>query len=344
MWIRREPKTKAPIRVPRWVCALAIALGSTGLVIQAVIDAYQAVNPQMDWPTWLLQVWQMALPTGFTMAFAAIGGCLLFARRWFTAVILYALVGCYMAYTASNSMDFVANQTVARTQAHMARQADIKDITRLQNETALKERTAATENLWRTYNAARTTSEKGQALLKIEEITSKPLDLQQTEVQVVQSGSGGILNRWLDWRPGAVQETKAVAFPILVSIGKALAITLGFAFWPPSTAAAERWKSQRPKVGKFPDGLETERKFTKLQAREDILKAGKAGAQIESNRELSDRWGVTESCASKWLSDFRREGLIKRERHGKFMAVKVTAPDLNGSLPVAINGNGRVHA
>jgi ribosomal protein S25 len=324
---------RAPIRVPKWVCILAIALGSIGLVVQAVIDAFQAVHPTMDWPTWLLQVWQMSLPTGFTMAFAAIGGCLLFARRWFVALILYALVGCYMAYTASNSIDFVANQTVSHTRAAMARQADIKDITRLQNETATKERREATENLWRTYNAAKT-SEKGQVLLKIEEITSKPLDLQQSQVHVVHSGGGGIANKWLGWSPDTVQEAKAVAFPILVMIGKALGITLGFALWPPS---ADRWKKQLPKSSNLPRGSEIERKLSKDEARDDIIKAALAGARIESNRELADRWGVSEGCACKWLSDFRREGIIKRERRGRFMAV--TAP----ANVIALNGNGRAH-
>jgi dsRNA-specific ribonuclease len=325
---------RAPIRVPKWVCILAIALGSIGLVVQAVIDAFQSVSPSMDWPTWLLQVWQMTLPTGFTMAFAAIGGCLLFARRWLTALVLYALVGCYMAFTASNSMDFVANQTVARTQAQITRQADIRDISKRQQEIAAEERKQATESLWRTYNTTKSQADREKALIEIKEVTSKPLELQPAEIHVVQSGSGGIANKWLGWSPETVQEAKAVAFPILVMIGKALGITLGFALWPPS---AERWKKQLPKSSNLPRGSEIERKLSKDEAREDIIKAALAGARIESNRELADRWGVSEGCACKWLSDFRREGIIKRERRGRFMAV--TAP----ANVVAINGNGRVH-
>lgn len=318
---------------------MAVALGTLGLGIQAAVDIYQAVNPAMDWPTWLLQAWQMSLPTGFTMAFAGIGGCLLYARRWFVALILYALVGCYMAYTASNSMDFVSNQTVAHTRAALTREADIKSIVDLQNETAKEERKEATKELWRTYATAKTQSDRDKTLLKIEEITSKPLALQQTEVRVSKVGTGGILNRWMGWSPESVQEAKAVAFPILVMIGKALGITLGFAFWPPSTAAAERWRSQPPKPGKFPTGMEIERKVTKDEARNDIIKACQTNARIESGRELADRWGVTESCASKWLRDFRKEGIIRRERRGKFMTVQA-AP----SSVIAINGNGRAHA
>ena len=341
-----EQTTKALVRVPRWVCVLAIALGSAGLIIQAAVDVYQGVNTSMDWPTWLLQAWQMSLPTGFTMAFAAIGGCLLYARRWVVAACLYVLVGCYMAVTASNGMDFVANQTVARTQAELTKQADITSIIALQNETAVQERQTMTQNLWRTYEVARSQPEKDKALVKIQEITRAPVALVQADVQVIQSGSGGILNRWLGWDRVSIQETKALAFPVLVMIGKALGVTLGFAFWPPSTAAADRWRSQLPKSGKFPIGMETERKLTKDDARKDIMRSAEVGANIDSGRELAARWGVTESCASKWLADFRREGLIKRERRGKFMAVRATVPKLDATFPIAtsLNGNGRAHA
>lgn len=343
-WIRREPKQKVPVRVPKWACALAVFLGAAGLIIQAAVDVYQSVNPAMDWQTWGMQAWQASLPTGFALAFAAFAGALFFAGRWVVAFGLYAIVGGFMAITGTNSMDFVTNHTVLKTRAHLTRQADVKAIAEKQNDTALKERKEATDNLWRTYNTAKSGAEKDRVLLKIEEITSKPLALQQTEVEVVAVGSGGILSKYLGWSPESVQEARAVAFPLLVMVGKVLAITLGVGFWPPSTAAAERWRSQHPKVGKFPPGLETERKFTKAEAREDIIKAGKAGAYIGSNQELSDRWHVTESCTSKWLADFRKEGLIKRERHGKFMAVRVTAPDLAGEFPIALNGNGRAHA
>jgi hypothetical protein len=324
---------RALIRVPKWVCILCIVLGSSALVIQAGIDAYQAVNPQMDWPTWFLQVWQMALPTGFTMAFAAIGGCLLFARRWFTALALYLLVGCYMAYTASNSVDFMANVTVEQTRAQLTRQSDIRDISKRQQDLAAEERKQATESLWRTYSTAKSSADRDKALVEIKEITAKPLSLQAAEVHVVQTGGGGIANKWFGWSPEIIQEAKAVVFPILVMIGKALAVTLGFALWPQS---AERWRKQHPKSSEFP---ETYRKLTKDDARSDILKAAQVGALIESNNVLAERWGVTKSCASKWLSDFRREGLVKRVGHGKLIA---TQPPASAQV-FAINGNGRVH-
>ncbi len=323
------------LEVPRLVCALAILLGAAALGVQATIDIYQNVNPKMDWPTWLTQAWQMALPTGFTLIFAAFAGGAIKASRKRFAFGLYVLVCGYLAYTASNSMDFLANQTVAHTQAQIVRQSDVKAIIDIQNETVRQERKEKTETLWRTYTTAKNQADKDKVLLKIQEATQEPIALQSAEVQVVQTGSGGILNRWLGWRPESVQETKALAFPILVMIGKALAITLGIAYWPPSTAAAERWRSQLPKERNLPGFPETERKLTKLQARDDLVRMAEAGSNVESGRELADRWGVTESCASKWLRDFRKEGIIRRERRGKFMAVQAVPH---------INGNGKAYA
>lgn len=315
------------LAVPKWVCALSIILGSAALAIQAAVDIYQGVNTSMDWPTWLTQAWQMSLPTGFTLVFAAIGGCLLYARRWFVAVILYGLVGCYMAFTASNSMDFVANQTVARTQAQIAKATAAKDITEIQNATLSKERREATENLWRTYVTAKP-ADKDKVLAQIKEVTQDPLALQAPSVEVVAVGSGGILNRHLGWRPEAVQEVKALALPLLVMIGKALGITLGFAFWP--RRSAEAWKASPPArlvADAFPENL---RKLSKAEARTDLISMTAHGARVGSGRELSQRWGVNEGTVSKWLGDFAREGLIKREANGQRRGVVGTVVHLNG--------------
>ena len=208
---------------------------------------------------------------------------------------------------------------------------DMRAIADKQNEAARTERKEVLESLFRTYTSTTTKqADRDKAFVKIQEMTRETVTIQPMEVEVVQVGSGGILNRWFGWRPESVLEAKAIAWPVLSMIGKAIAVSLGFAFWP----SAERWRSQLPKASKFPNGLETERKLTKTDAREDLIRMAAAGASVESGRELADRWGVTESCASKWLRDFRREGLIKRERRGKFMAVTV---------PVHINGNGRAH-
>lgn len=320
------------LAVPKWVCALSIILGSAALAIQAGIDVYQGVDGSMTRPAQFAQAWQMVLPTGFTLVFAGFGGCLLRASWWKTALCLYVLVAGFMAYTASNSMDFMADQTVARTQAHVTRATVAKDITGIQNETLLKERAERNENLWRTYVTAKTPADKDRVLKEIKESTQDPVALQAPAVEVVALGSGSILNRHLGWRPEAIQEVKALALPVLVMIGKALGITLGFACWPRRTA--EAWKASPPTrqvADAFPANV---RKLSKAEARADLIAMVAHGAEIGSGRELSQRWGVNEGTVSKWLGDFQREGIIKRQPNGQ----------RRGVVGVHLNGNGRAHA
>jgi hypothetical protein len=325
------------LEVPRFICVLAVLFGGGALVIQAGIDIYQSLNPKMDWPSYIAQAWQMTLPTGFAFVFAGFAGGLWRKRTWgtfFGGALLYVLATAFLIYTATNSMDFMANATVTHTHAQLTRQSDIRAIMDKQSEAAKSERKELVETLFRTYTTAKTQTDRDKALLRIQETTQAPVTVTPLDVEVVQVGSGGILNRWFGWRPEAVIEAKAISWPILSLIGKAIAVSLGVAFWPAS-AAAERWRRQLPTSSKLPDGQEIERKLTKQDARNDLIRMAEIGAKVESGRELADRWGVTESCVSKWLRDFRREGIIKRERHGKFMAVQAVQH---------VNGNGRVHA
>jgi hypothetical protein len=319
---------------PRWLCASAIILGSAALIIQAIIDIYQGINPAMDQVARVTQIWQMSLPTGFTMVFAAFGGLLLNARRWFMAFCLYALVGCYMAFTASNSMDFMANQTVAVTQAKAAQQTVSKDVAEIKNRLALEERKDMHEGLWRTYATAKTPEAQARILAQIKAASGEALNLQQPEIEVVPIGVGGTANKYLGWRPEAIQEAKVLAFPILMMIGKALGITLGFACWP--NTAAERWR-EAPAFRASPDPFrERTRKVSYADARDDLLSMIQAGAHVASQRELSDRWCVPEGTVSKWMSKIKREGLpLRIEANGNKRAI-VAAPH--------VNGNGRAHA
>ena len=326
---------------PRWegskfLCISAIVLGCIGLSVQCVIDIFQGVNSSMDWPTWLTQAWQMALPTGYKQVFAGICGAMLKWERPKSAAALFLLVGVFMVLTASNSMDFLSDQTVARTQAQLSRATAAKDITAIQNETILKERAEKTETLWRTYVVAKSPADKDRVLKEIKEATADPIALQAPDVQVVAVGVGGTIHKYLSWvRPEAVQEVRAVVLPISVMLGSILGITLGVAGYPKKTA--ETWKATQPArqvADAFPANVQ---KLSKAEARTDLISMTAHGAHVGSGRELSQRWGVNEGTVSKWLGDFAREGIIKRQPNGQRRGVV-------GATIHHISGNGRLPA
>lgn len=59
------------------------------------------------------------------------------------------------------------------------------------------------------------------------------------------------------------------------------------------------------------------RVFTKDAASADIVQLVTRNRQIPQQQELADRWGVGKGTASKWLSDFEAQGLIKRATVGR---------------------------
>lgn len=325
-----QQANKLQVSIPRWVCAGAILFGSSALVVQAVIDIYQGTHGFSDFPSaaFFAQAWQMALPTGFTLIFAAIGGCFLYARRWVLAAGLYAIVFGYMAVTASNSMDFVADQTVARTKAAQDKQEAAKDIASIRNNTVLQERKEKIDTLWRTYSTAAKVADKEKALAEIEKTTKEPPTLQQIDVEVVQVGSGSIFSRRWGWQPEAIQELKAIGLPILVMIGKALGITLGFAFWTPEGVQSNSVVAPLlpPKARQKP------REMSIDEARKDLKALIASKSELpKGGRGFARRWRVHDSTAGEYLDEFRKEGFIRRVQSGPLKLVVPVHSHTNGS-------------
>jgi hypothetical protein len=324
------------LEMPKWVCILGIALGAVALAVQAFVDCYQNVSPDMDHAAFWGQIWNMTLPTGFALVFASMSGSLLRVGRWkhvLAGACMFVLVAGYMIYTATNSMDFLANQTVLRTQTQIRKATSDKDIAEIRNQLAISERKERQENLWRTYMSAKG-SDKDKALAEIKAAGQETLDLKQTDISVVQIGVGGTAQRFFGWRPEAIQEVKAIAFPILVMIGKMLGITLGFAFYP--ATAADAWKTASPLRVSREGFQETTRKLSLSyeDACMDLRAMVAAGAGIDSQRELADRWGVSKGQVTKWKPKFRRDGIpFDTVANGNKRAI-VAAPHHNG--------NGRV--
>ena len=330
------------LHIPKWVCAGAILLGAAALVVQGGIDIYQGTRDLQAWSSELFtQAWQMALPTGFTLVFAAFGGCLLQIRAWKSAGLLYALVFGYMAITITNSMDFMADNTLATREAAKQKVVQAKDIAAIRNDLALQERKEAVENGWRTYYAARNQADKAAALASIQAITKDGPSLVAPDIEPLKVGSGGIWSRWLGWRPEAVQEAKAVALPILIMIGKALGITLGFAFWPRGDGLPLPKREAQSKAMFGPNVA----KFSRAEARSDIERLAHSGALNKmdiTGADFARRWGVSKPTASTWLSDFRKEGIILRQRVGERNRLAVRAGTnghANGSNGHAIAGS-----
>jgi biotin operon repressor len=324
-------KTRFELSKP--LCVLSVLAGTAAAGIQLAIDIWQGITPDMIEQERFIQIGQMSLITVFVVILGAIAGTWISNGHWKWAVCLYIVAGVCMGVTASNGMDFLANKTVARTQAQIKQATASKDITDIKNSIALQERKEKADNLWRTYLSAKPGNEKDKVLSEIKQATSESIDL-KTDVGVVQLGVGGTVSHHFGWRPEAIQEARAVTIPIVTMILKALLISIGFGCWP--NTAAKQWETFPPVRLAPAPSPESTGKVTYEIACKDMLSMVAIGGRAESQRELAHRWGTSEAQVSKWLPRMRRDGVpIKFEMNGNRRAV-VAAPHVNG------NGSGRV--
>jgi hypothetical protein len=326
---------------PRWVCVGAILIGVVALTAQCAVDIYQGTSGFTGFPhspAFWAQAGQMSLPTGFMVVFGTLAGCCFRSQYPKLGCSLYVVVAFCMWITVSNGQEFLTQQTIAPIEAARAKQAEAKDIADIQNNITLQERKEKLDNLWRTYTTAKDDKTKREVMSQIKEASKDPVALQQAERVAV--ASGGFIARWLGLHPEWQQEVKAALVPVVIAIGKALAITLGFAFYPT--------RGQLP----IPSGSRQSKvylgsnigKFSPAEARADIVKLVVTGALDDAEvtaADFSRRWGVSKPTAGDWIGKFNREKIVTlvRGRKGNQLLVK-PAPKPS----VHVNGNGAAHA
>lgn len=324
---------------PPWVCVGAVLVGVVALSAQCAVDIYQGTNGFTGFPkspAFWAQAGTMSLPTGFTIVFGVLAGCCFRAAYPKLGCALYVMVGACMWITASNGQEFMTAQLVAPLEAARAKQAESKDITAIQNNITLQERKEKLENLWRTYTTAKDDKTKREIMGQIKDASKDPVTLQQSEAVPVVSG--GFMSRWLGLPPEWQQEVKAALVPVVVAIGKALAITLGFAFYPkkgqlpPINAGAQSKVFFGSKVSKL----------SPEEARAYVTRLVVTGVLDEmdvTSADFSRQWGVSKPTARDWIERMAKEKLIVTVRSGKGNRLVVKAPPkANG------HANGKLHA
>ncbi len=71
------------------------------------------------------------------------------------------------------------------------------------------------------------------------------------------------------------------------------------------------------------------RAYAQMLLRELALRGAMDRYVIISTKDVGKRIGISQQSASRWLSELETEGLIRRERFGKNMKVKITPAGIN---------------
>lgn len=317
----------ARFEVPRSVCVFLIVLGLLAYGVTAAIDVYYGQATTVSEKGRYLQAASVFLVPCFTFGFTSLCGFLFrggTSARVTGGCVIFLLVVCYMAYSASNGIGFVATETMGATRLASARAKQAVDV----NAELAKSRIETSEWLKKTYGSERRGDDKDRVLSKLAELTIAPGVIQVSPDAAIADAKAVVFSRWLGWDVEEAQIANAAWLVALLIGGKLLGPTLGFGLWP-KQYAIDRWKQSPPKAHISPLSPESGRKLSKAAARDDIMRAISAGARIRSGKELSERWGVGQGTVSKWLREFRTEGLIRREADGNKRAI-VGMPHING--------------
>ncbi len=253
------------------------------------------------------------------------------------SALMFFLGLVLLSYSVWNTSGFMTDQTLGKIKSSERAQTAAKDIAELQNTNTLQERKEMRENLWRTYLAAKTEKAKEEALANIKAVTEKPVELRAAGIEVsAVSERTALLAKWFGWDRETAQGITPAIGPILAAIVEIFFPLMGFAQWPKSDAK-DWWKERPPKRRSTGEVPSIERKFTKDEARQDVVRMLAVSASFHSNLEAAERWGVSPSLASRWLSSFRSEGLeFKRVQRGKTKAVVPRVTNGAGGNVVAI--------
>ena len=315
-------------------CICCIALGWIVAAVTVSINWRYGVR-MADNDVWEQGAILLALSLGPAAA-ASVAGAWWNGGNRRSAALMCVLGLVLISFSAWNTSGFMTDQTQGKIRRTERQATAAKDIAEIQNTLTMQERKEMRDNLWRTYTTAKTEKAKSDAMADIQALTGKPVELKAAGIEVATNSERALLlAKWLGWDKETAQGITPSIGPILAAIVEIFFPLLGFAQWP-KNEARDWWKDRPPRPLGRSEIPAIERKFTKDEARSDVLRMISAGASFNSNLEAADRWCVSASQASKWLSSFRREGIeFKRVQRGKTKAV----------VPrVATNGSGNVVA
>ena len=348
---------KTSVELPRWICAVLVGCGVLAYIATASIDIYYGgIATTIDKVGILIQSTSMLVVSGFTLGLGSFAGFLLRAGRWFWAAVLLCIATCFMCYSLSNGVGFVASQSVGKAKLLEANQKQAEDLAELQNQQVIENQNW----LKRTYLQAKDKADKDKLLAQ----AVAPVEFKAPEIKTVMADArASVFSQLFGLKQETVQIGAAIALPVLLVLGKLLGPLLGFAFWPigqpiprkisasgegdsngtftggggqllpfPSNStssansrfSATKEKTHANSIASSPTitAVPSRPLFTpakKIRNREalaDLNRLMFEWGSIPSQKLLSERWRRPESTVSRWVKEWETEGRIAKSRDG----------------------------
>ncbi len=299
------------LQVPLAICVGLIAVAWAVAIINVVVNIRNGSRLSVDDSGMVLNGAVVGALSLGPALLASTSGYLWSGRRWGWAMFAGLLAIPLVAFNLWNSSEFVGDQMLGRIRQHEDRVTAGRDIAEIQNQETLRSKREAEERLWRTYLTAKDPKEQARIKTELAEIRGVPLALIAPSFD--SASTIGARSSWVAKRMGWDRETvegiTPLMVPVLMQVVELFFSLLGFGLWPAKYSADPRGSNW------------INRRFTKLEAEKDIVELVASGGLIGSGIEMAERWGVSQQTACVWLRHFRRDGLVRRVRTGRSLAI-----------------------
>ena len=290
------------LQVPRAICVGLIGIAWAVAVINVVVNIRNGSRLSVDDSGMILNGAVVGALSFGPALLASTSGYLWSGRRWGWAILAGVLAVPLVAFNLWNSSEFVGDQMLGRIKQHEDRVTAGKDIAEIQNQETLRSKREAEERLWRTYLTAKDPKEQARIKTELAEIRGSPLAL--TAPSFDSASAIGARSSWvakrMGWDKDTVEGITPLMVPILMQIVELFFSLLGFGLWP------------QQKQPRFP---ETFLKLSRAEAKSHLLEMQQQGKHF-GVREFAEMWGVPAGTASRWMTEFSREGLTRQIRSG----------------------------
>ncbi len=299
------------LQVPKAICVGLIGIAWAVAIINVIVNIRNGSRLSVDDSGMVLNGAIVGALSFGPALLASTSGYLWSGRRWGWALLAGLLAIPLVAFNLWNASEFVGDQMLGRLKMHEDRVTSGKDIAEIKNNETLRSKRDTEAGLLRTYLT--TKDPKEQARLKTELVEVRSATIELTAPGLDATPSMGARASWvakrLGWDKETVEGITPLTVPILMQIVELFFSLLGFGLWP------------QPSNGNSGVFTSVQRKFTKAQAANDVVDLATKGTVVPSGIEMARRWNVSPATACNWLREFRKNGLIRRERNGSRLAI-----------------------
>jgi len=307
-------------------CTAIVALAYFVAAITVIMNVRYGQKMSVDADGWWLNGgYMLAISIGPALLSTLAGAT---SKRFWSGLLLVAAVA-FSILSVWNALSFFGDQILGKAKLSEMQARNAKNIAEIQNDTTLQERADTRRMLMTTYVAAKSEQAKTLAMGELKGITDRPVALVAPSVEIaVADARTELAQKVLGWDRTVINGASVLGIPIVMALIELTFPLIGFKLWP--AAAPQNDRAQLPSANA--PLRETFRILSKAEARDDLLGMIARSEPLTHGQALARRWGVREGTASRWLSDFRREGLIERKQSGvrKIVLARVAPPMRNG--------------